>query len=671
MNFTYPSRNYSNTSLRHANDRAINSKTKPETIDQDQDQDKGKISVKSIVMSPQDQHNEALKYLTNFLVSCIETNPKYEQDISSITFALVELRSDENREHIYGVLANAILKYPFHNHELHTCTRYVKSYEETLKELGLSFVKVIGHITPATHTGYNDLLLSKKFWSHFDTEYVLIHQEDSLIFKDNLKDFTKFDYIGAAWDPKSPDAEALQHMHVGNGGLSLRKVSVMLRAIALIESKGHDPVISSYYSGPNNRYKSLQQPPEDVVFVHSIQNNALGIVAPFIAGKAFSQEAVPSNDPFGGHRYWLSGKKTISLQSRKIGIFSHIDYLIGGGEKYLADIMRVMNEIGLEVYFYTPTDPNTVIETLKIFSYHDISNLTIKSLDAINDVPAGFFDIFILMGNSTLPHIKGRLSRRQWYHCQFPHDLDNIFRKEDAKLLYTHWDRIIVNSSFTKETYEKIPLEINFPVNILNPLLNVTCQSNKDHKNGSFITIGRIFQPHLRANNKCHDTIINAAISAKCNLTIIGSIVKNHEKYANFLKEATKKYNDIDIITDAKNSVKIEKLSKASYYVHATGLDCGINIWQAEHFGISILEAMAAGCIPIVVDVGYPVTYIKHGVNGFVFSSKDELTDIMNGIKTGNLSLPNIDEAIKQNFEIVKRYGYDNYKRQIACLLTA
>lgn len=667
MDFRYPHRKYTDISLRN-NKQYENTKTKKAT---NINANHHRRSSSKLLMSSQQQHNDALKYLTNFLVSCINKRPTYQQCISSITFALVELRSDENREHIYGVLANAILKYPFHNHELHTCTKNVKSYEEKLNELGLSFVKVIGHTAPATHSGYNNLLLSKKFWNHFETEYVLIHQEDSLIFKDNLEDFTKFDYIGAAWDPKSPDAEALQHMHVGNGGLSLRKVSVILRAIDIIEAKGHDSVISSYYSGQNNRYKSLEQPPEDVVFVHSIQNNALGIVAPFTAGKAFSQEAVLSDNPFGGHRYWLTGRKTISLQSRRVGIFSNIEYLIGGGEKYLADMMRVLLDIGFEVYFFNPSDPNTVIETLKIFSLYDISKLTILSLDKINALTPGFFDIFILMQNVTLPIISGRISKRQWYHCQFPHDLDNVQNIENVKTLHSQWDRIIVNSSFTKKTYENIPLEVSFPVNILNPLITERCNYNKEAKDGSFLTIGRIFAPSERANNKCHDIIIDAAIKADCELTVVGSIVINHNTYAAKLKNIIKPYKNIKIITDASNNIKSKKIEKASYYVHATGLGCGDKIWQSEHFGIAILEAMAAGCIPIVVDVGYPVTYIKHGVNGFVFSSKDELTDIMNGIKTGNLSLPNIDEAIKQNFEIVKSYGYDNYKRQIACLLTA
>lgn len=666
MNFTYNySKYYKNYSQK---DRHPKKNTHAET----NNKQRKLLSFSKTAMSPQHQHNDALKYLTNFLVSCIKTLPKSnEQDISSITFALIDLRNDYKREHIYGVLANAILKYPNYNHELHTSIENVIKYKNTLNELELSSVKVFGHNIPSTHSGYNDLILSKTFWEHFDTDYVLIHQEDSLIFKDNIEDFTKFDYIGAAWDPKSPDSETLQHMHVGNGGLSLRKVSVILNAIELIQKHGHDPIISSYYSGPNNRYKELVQPPEDVVFVHSIQNNALGIVAPFIAGKAFSQEAVPSNDPLGGHRYWLSGRKSISLLSRRIGIYSPIEYFVGGGEKYLADIMRVMFEIGIEIYFFTPTDSNTVIKTLKIFSLHEISKLTIYPLNAIISMHVGFLDLFILMGNTTLPEISGRRCKRQWYHCQFPHDLDNVQIKENAKTLHWHWDRIIVNSSFTKKTYENIPLNVTFPVSILNPLISETCTFNKESKDGSFLTLGRIFEPSLRANNKCHNIIIDAAIKTEYKLTVVGSVVVNHEKYAAFLKEVTQKYTNIEIITDAENSVKKEKLSKSSYYVHATGLGCGDKIWQSEHFGIAILEAMAAGCIPIVVDVGYPVTYIKHGVNGFVFSNKDELIDIMNGLKTGELRLPNIDEAILQNFEIVKSYGYDNYKRQIAKLLTS
>ncbi|MCI6086309.1 MAG: hypothetical protein MR711_08705 [Selenomonas sp.] len=73
--------------------------------------------------------------------------------------------------------------------------------------------------------GYSKLLLTPEFYEHFaDYEYLLIYQLDAFVFSDQLEAFCAmgYDYIGApmpywfgwpyGWN------------HVGNGGLSLRKI---------------------------------------------------------------------------------------------------------------------------------------------------------------------------------------------------------------------------------------------------------------------------------------------------------------------------------------------------------------------------------------------------------------------------------------------------------------
>lgn len=80
--------------------------------------------------------------------------------------------------------------------------------------------------------GYNQLLLSKEFYSAFhDFEYLLIYQTDAWVFRDELETWCrrKYDYIGAPWfdntDPQSP----AQMNEVGNGGFCLRRVPTFLR----------------------------------------------------------------------------------------------------------------------------------------------------------------------------------------------------------------------------------------------------------------------------------------------------------------------------------------------------------------------------------------------------------------------------------------------------------
>jgi glycosyltransferase involved in cell wall biosynthesis len=62
---------------------------------------------------------------------------------------------------------------------------------------------------------------------------------------------------------------------------------------------------------------------------------------------------------------------------------------------------------------------------------------------------------------------------------------------------------------------------------------------------------------------------------------------------------------------------------KAEIYWHGTGL--GADLEQepekAEHFGISLVEAMSAACVVFAYGSGGPCEIITDGVDGFLYSS--------------------------------------------------
>ncbi len=77
---------------------------------------------------------------------------------------------------------------------------------------------------------YSRLLLSADFYRAFASyEYLLVYQLDSLVFSSGLSEWCArgFDYLGAPWlaDPERPERG---FSRVGNGGLSLRRVSRFL-----------------------------------------------------------------------------------------------------------------------------------------------------------------------------------------------------------------------------------------------------------------------------------------------------------------------------------------------------------------------------------------------------------------------------------------------------------
>jgi hypothetical protein len=69
---------------------------------------------------------------------------------------------------------------------------------------------------------YNRLLTSVDFWNKIEEENILIFQHDSEILRSWDSSFEEFEYLGAPWKFQE---------HGGNGGLSFRKKSAMLKVL--------------------------------------------------------------------------------------------------------------------------------------------------------------------------------------------------------------------------------------------------------------------------------------------------------------------------------------------------------------------------------------------------------------------------------------------------------
>jgi glycosyltransferase involved in cell wall biosynthesis len=67
--------------------------------------------------------------------------------------------------------------------------------------------------------------------------------------------------------------------------------------------------------------------------------------------------------------------------------------------------------------------------------------------------------------------------------------------------------------------------------------------------------------------------------------------------------------------------------ASASIYWHATGLGESVEAHpeRFEHFGISVVEAMSAGCVPIVLGEAGPAETVRDGVDGFHWHTPEGL----------------------------------------------
>jgi hypothetical protein len=151
--------------------------------------------------------------------------------------------------------------------------------------------------------GYNRLLKSPWFWKLLQAEHALIFQSDSVVVGTGVDEFLEYDYVGAPWHREneiwsSPHANFIRASDgVGNGGLSLRRVSAM---IALSEEFATD---------------SPDEENEDIFFVLSLLKKGYKI-APRDVAYRFAQEVpctdLPPVDPFALHAAWYYNPKAMA-----------------------------------------------------------------------------------------------------------------------------------------------------------------------------------------------------------------------------------------------------------------------------------------------------------------------------------------------------------------------
>jgi hypothetical protein len=148
-------------------------------------------------------------------------------------------------------------------------------------------------------TEYNQFLTSSSFWDLFLGKKILIYQEDTLLFKNNIEDFIHWDYIGAPFPKNQNDTPNC----VGNGGFSLRTRDIMIQVIETIkvEETIYETSTTEYMKNVN-----LEFPPEDVYFSKNMQDFCIGKVADWDSAFAFSSESIVNHNSLGGHKFWIS-----------------------------------------------------------------------------------------------------------------------------------------------------------------------------------------------------------------------------------------------------------------------------------------------------------------------------------------------------------------------------
>lgn len=193
-----------------------------------------------------------------------------------------------------------------------TTTNAKQDYERFFETLGMKGTMVDVQVCNQLEVPifsletYNALLKDTTFWQSIGTDTCIIVQDDGMLINGkNIKDYLKYDYVGAPWVDTPDNAYIKQFINpqlVGNGGFSVRNVKKM----AEICEKYADERYQLFFH-------NINEIPEDVYFVKHLVKEGYS-VAPFNVARQFSVEQVQCVNPVGFHKFWMYHSPKDSLQ---------------------------------------------------------------------------------------------------------------------------------------------------------------------------------------------------------------------------------------------------------------------------------------------------------------------------------------------------------------------
>jgi len=177
---------------------------------------------------------------------------------------------------------------------------------------------------------------------------------------------------------------------------------------------------------------------------------------------------------------------------------------------------------------------------------------------------------------------------------------------------------LIVNSTFTRKILQQ---SLGCKSIVIYPPVDVKKFDTSSSREDLIVTVCRFRQ------GKQLEKVPRIARALKFKFLIVGIADEASESTIRFLRQEINKFDvkdRVELIINPSFKELVNIVSSAKLFLHTQ---------DTESFGISIVEAMAAGCVPVVPRCGGPWFDIldrKQGAYGFSYSSVEEAAEIIN-----------------------------------------
>jgi len=324
----------------------------------------------------------------------------------------------------------------------------------------------------------------------------------------------------------------------------------------------------------------------------------------------------------------------------KIGLYDpYLSDVAGGGERHflmIAECLAKDNQLEIVIPQKTPTLRNTDRLVRSFEKQFNLDLSRIKVVAGPFDAKSSWrdrreftnqYDIFYFMTDGSFFIPKAKLNI---VHFQIPFENRPSFLQ---RVKLKAWQIKTSNSDFTKQYLEKRwKIKIDhihrgaIDYQAIKPL----------PKEKIILNVGRFISGQAGKHCKRQDFLVKA-FKKMCdqglkgwNLVLIGPIEKGPDNLS-FAEKVDKLARGYPIKID--HQVDFNKLrgvyGKAKIYWHAAGYRVNEKdkAQLVEHFGLTTIEAMAAGVVPIVIGKGGQKEIVVHNKNGFFWKTENELIE--------------------------------------------
>ena len=325
---------------------------------------------------------------------------------------------------------------------------------------------------------------------------------------------------------------------------------------------------------------------------------------------------------------------------------------LGGGERYTLSFAKVLSDNDWDV------DVEWKNEEIKNLSRKRFG-MDLGKINIVPDIKRGDgYDLCFWVSDGSIPTLK---SRKNLLHFQVPfHNVSGNSLLN--KMKFFRVDKVICNSEFTKKVVDR---EYGIESEVVYPPVPVADIKSK-RKENLIIYVGRF--SNLKQSKgqdvliKAFKSLVNGGLT-DWKLIFAGGVEVGAGDYVEKLKTMANGY-PIEIIKSPDFKTLKELYGKSRIFWSASGFDIDGNKFpeKMEHFGITVVEAMAAGAVPIAYNAGGHKEIVKDGVNGYIWDSLSSLISKTKKIISDRKVWTTLSKEAKKDSQ---NFSYERFETQV------